>query len=121
MFRLDKYYPILFLLPLLAFPQEKQKTDKRLWYTRPATEWMQALPVGNGRLGAMGFGDPGHERIQLNEDSMWPGASDWEDAKGTLQDLEEITRLLRKGKTHLVDSLSIAKNRGKWHTQCPFD
>ena len=44
-----------------------------LWYRQPAKEWVEALPVGNGRLGAMVFGGINQERIQLNEDSVWSG------------------------------------------------
>ncbi|MCA9291359.1 MAG: glycoside hydrolase N-terminal domain-containing protein [Phycisphaerales bacterium] len=47
--------------------------DPRLWYRRPATTWTEALPVGNGRLGAMVFGAVDSERIQLNEDTLWAG------------------------------------------------
>ena len=45
----------------------------RLWYNKPAANWNEALPVENGRLGAMIFGNPSQERIQLNEESMWTG------------------------------------------------
>ncbi len=44
-----------------------------LWYNRPAAHWEEALPLGNGRLGAMVFGDPARERIALNEDTLWSG------------------------------------------------
>jgi alpha-L-fucosidase 2 len=44
-----------------------------LWYRAPATEWVRALPVGNGRLGAMVFGGVDNERLQLNEDTLWAG------------------------------------------------
>src|SRR5579864_76286 len=44
-----------------------------LWYERPASKWVEALPVGNGRIGAMVFGDPAQERLQLNEDTLWAG------------------------------------------------
>src|SRR5450432_570376 len=45
-----------------------------LWYTQPAEDWQtQALPIGNGRLGAMVFGDAQHEHVQLNEISLWTG------------------------------------------------
>ena len=47
--------------------------DLRLWYGRPAAEWVEALPVGNGRLGAMVFGGVSAERIQFNEDTVWQG------------------------------------------------
>lgn len=45
-----------------------------LWYDAPATEWVQALPLGNGRLGAMVFGGVANERIQLNEDTFFAGS-----------------------------------------------
>jgi alpha-L-fucosidase 2 len=45
----------------------------RLWYDKPAATWNEALPVGNGRLGAMVFGGIGEERLQLNEDTLWAG------------------------------------------------
>src|SRR5271165_5147864 len=49
-----------------------------LRYTRPATRWTEALPVGNGRLGAMVFGDASCEHLQLNEASLWSGGPrDW--------------------------------------------
>ncbi|HET7769936.1 MAG TPA: glycoside hydrolase N-terminal domain-containing protein, partial [Chloroflexota bacterium] len=44
-----------------------------LWYERPASAWLEALPVGNGRLGAMVFGDVGLERLQINDDTLWSG------------------------------------------------
>jgi len=89
--------------------QEESKKGELIWYAQPATKWMEALPVGNGRLGAMVFGDPIHERIQLNEDSMWPGGPDWGDSKGTPEDLESIRSLLKKGEHHKVDQLIIDK------------
>ncbi|NTS41871.1 glycoside hydrolase family 95 protein [Flavisolibacter sp. BT320] len=53
--------------------QEAKTSDLKLWYTHPATNWNEALPVGNGRLGAMVFGDAASERLQLNEESVWSG------------------------------------------------
>ncbi|MGB5436417.1 MAG: glycoside hydrolase family 95 protein [Maribacter sp.] len=100
---------ICFLLLLTTCKEEKAKYADKLWYDQPAEEWMQALPVGNGRLGAMVFGDPNHERIQLNEDSMWPGAPDWGDGRGTPKDLEEIRKLLKEGRTKEVDSLMVER------------
>src|SRR5215831_11909300 len=44
-----------------------------LWYRRPAGQWVEALAVGNGRLGAMVFGGVERERLQLNEDTLWAG------------------------------------------------
>jgi alpha-L-fucosidase 2 len=45
-----------------------------LWYARPAAQWEEALPAGNGRLGAMVFGGIAGERIQFNEHTVWTGA-----------------------------------------------
>jgi alpha-L-fucosidase 2 len=83
--------------------------DELLWYNNPADNWMQALPVGNGRLGAMVYGDTLNERIQLNEDSMWAGAADWGDAHGGPDDLKEIRKLLKEDRNHLVDSIIVEK------------
>lgn len=98
---------IIGLLGITVFscnkPQQEQ-TSNEIWYAQPASKWMEALPVGNGRLGAMVFGDPQNERIQLNEDSMWPGGPDWGDSKGNAGDLEHFRKLLREGKAHDVDA-----------------
>jgi len=45
----------------------------RLWYAQPAAVWTEALPIGNGRIGAMVFGGGASERLQLNEDTLWSG------------------------------------------------
>lgn len=51
----------------------KNNGTNLLWYSRPAANWNEALPLGNGRIGAMVFGDAAHERIGLNEDTLWSG------------------------------------------------
>ena len=52
---------------------ELKAADNLLWYRQPAEQWTEALPVGNGRLGAMVFGGAASERIQLNDDTLWTG------------------------------------------------
>jgi len=52
---------------------ESSESPLTLWYRQPAAQWVEALPVGNGRLGAMVFGGVEHERLQLNEDTLWAG------------------------------------------------
>ena len=67
--------------------------DYTLWYDTPAVEWEEALPVGNGRLGAMSFGNPFHECIQVNEESLWSGApvnSNNPEAAGSLDKIREL-------------------------------
>ena len=56
-----------------AAPGATTAQDQRLWYRQPARVWVEALPVGNGRLGAMVFGGVAHERLQLNEDTLYSG------------------------------------------------
>ena len=48
-------------------------TANRLWYDEPAEKWVEALPVGNGRIAAMVFGGVPNERLQLNEGTLWAG------------------------------------------------
>ncbi len=101
---------LVMTISISVFSQNSAKNNNsKFWYAQPATKWMQALPVGNGRLGAMVFGDPNKERIQLNEDSMWSGGPDWGDAKGTTGDLEEIRELIKNGKEHKADKFIIEK------------
>jgi len=69
-----------------------------LWYSTPAESWEEALPVGNGRLGAMIFGKPGEEQIQLNEDSYWSGGPYSTVVEGGAEALPEIQKLLFAGK-----------------------
>ncbi len=63
-----------------------------LWYTEPAKKWDEALPVGNGRLGAMVFGKNGEERIQLNEETYWSGGPYSTVVKGGAKVLPEIQK-----------------------------
>ncbi len=72
--------------------------DLRLWYTRPAAGWNEALPIGNGRLGAMVFGTPGLEKVQLNEDSIWYGGPGRAANPQSQPYLAEIRTLLKEGK-----------------------
>lgn len=69
-----------------------------LWYQQPAAHWVEALPVGNGRLGAMVFGGPAHERIQFNEDTVWTGMPREYQHEGAVKFLPELRRLLAEGK-----------------------
>ena len=68
-----------------------------LWYENPAESWDEALPVGNGRLGAMVFGKYGEERIQLNEETYWSGGPYSTVVEGGAEMLPEIQRLLFEG------------------------
>lgn len=110
-FRLSIFCIALIFVGCAARNSEEEiaVNDQVFWYTSPAEDWDNALPVGNGRLGAMVFGDPINERIQLNEDSMWPGGDEWGNSKGTPEDLVEIRNLIKQGKVHLADSLIVER------------
>jgi alpha-L-fucosidase 2 len=68
-----------------------------LWYEGPAKAWEEALPVGNGRLGAMMFGKHAEERIQLNEETYWSGGPYSTVVKGGHKSLPEIQRMIFEG------------------------
>jgi alpha-L-fucosidase 2 len=80
--------------------------DLKLWYTRPAEFWVEALPLGNGRLGAMVFGIPYRERIQLNENTVWAGSPYRNDNPEMLQALPEIRQLIFDGKYAEAEKLA---------------
>ena len=69
----------------------RSSNDYILWYDRPASEWIEALPVGNGRLGGMLFGDPSFGRLQVNEESLWGGVNVPNNNPGALANLPGIS------------------------------
>lgn len=87
--------------------------DLTLWYRQPAKEWIEALPVGNGRLGAMVFGSPGKERIQLNENSLWDGHRQDTTNPDALKYLPEVRRLLFAGKNQEATALAEKRLMGR--------
>ena len=84
-------------LPEERWPREYAERMS-LSYERPADVWDEALPVGNGRMGAMVFGRPGLERIQLNEESVWAGRRIDDHNPGARPHLDEIRRLIFDGR-----------------------
>ncbi len=72
-------------------------TATLLWYTTPAKVWEEALPVGNGRLGAMVFGKNAEERIQLNEETYWSGGPYSTVVKGGYKVLPDIQKMIFEG------------------------
>lgn len=106
----------LCVIVLIAFSSCSNKVENNrlpgehvLWYEQPAQKWEEALPLGNGRLGVMVFGNPSEERIQLNDDSMWPADKGWDEPAGNENDLEQIRELLKVGKHVEADALFVEK------------
>ncbi len=86
--------------------EDRAVNDLTLWYQQPAQEWVEALPIGNGRLGAMVFGKVDQERIQLNEDTLWDGHRQDTNNPEALKHLPEVRRLLFAGKNQEATELA---------------
>ncbi len=77
----------------------------RLWYDHPAVEWEEALPIGNGRIGAMVYGGTDRERLQVNEESIWLGGPTNRHNPDAKANLPRIRKLLRDGKISEAEHL----------------
>jgi alpha-L-fucosidase 2 len=127
---------IIVLLIITGFSctdRSAEKKDLKLWYSQPANalipdnpngwkddpEWLRALPLGNGSLGLMVFGDVNHERIQLNEESMWSGSPDDNNNPDAFASQAKIRQLLFEGKfkeaTGLTNKTQVCKGAGSGH------
>lgn len=83
-----------------------------LWYNQPAEDFNSALPVGNGRIGAMVYGRPDKELIQLNEDSVWSGGKRNRNNPDAREGLEEIRKLIIEEKIPEAEELAFRKMQG---------
>lgn len=92
----------------------------RLWYDKPANSWEEALPIGNGRMGAMIFGKVNTERIQLNEDSVWYGAYVERNNPHALRNLSKIRELILSGQIPEAEELMIYALSGIPQSQRPY-
>ena len=84
----------------------------RLWYTKPAERFEEALPIGAGRLGAMLYGAPDCELLRLNEDSVWSGGPRERLNPDAFEGLQEVRALIRAGKIAEAEKLSFRKMQG---------
>lgn len=94
-------------------PISQEEAATVLWYAKPAAKWAEALPVGNGRLGAMVFGRTDTERIQLNEQTIWTGGPYDPTLPGGPKALPEIRRLVFAGKYFEAETLFAKAVMGK--------
>lgn len=78
--------------------EEVKDNNQRLWYDRPAEHWLEALPLGNSRMGAMVYGGILEEEIQLNEETFWSGGPHDNNSKTALQYLPKVRQLIFDGK-----------------------
>lgn len=83
---------------LLSFSLSVQAGDLKLWYKQPAKIWVEALPVGNSRMGAMAYGGTAREELQLNDETMWGGSPYQNDKPEALGSMEQVRELIFAGK-----------------------
>lgn len=95
-------------------------TYLKLWYLHPANRWVEALPVGNGRLGAMVYGDPIKEVIQLNENTVWAGQPCRNDNTNAKEALPEVRKLIFEGKYKEAQDLINQKFISKISSGMPY-
>lgn len=93
---------LLLFCIFFAFSQiaaaQSTPNNMTIWFNKPATEWNDALPVGNGKLGAMIFGGVEKEHLELNESTVWTGEQRWDANPAALKSLAEVRKLLFSGK-----------------------
>ncbi|WP_308990986.1 glycoside hydrolase family 95 protein [Mariniflexile litorale] len=108
------YFAILFGL------QNVSAQELKLWYDEPAEIWNEALPLGNGRLGAMVFGDPAVERLQLNEETIWAGSPNSNAHPKALKVLPKVRQLIFDGKYKEAQDLATSDIRSQTNNGMPY-
>lgn len=86
------------LVLMFAANASAQNPDTRLWYDKPASIWLEALPIGNSRMGGMVYGGTTTEEIQLNEETFWSGGPHNNNSTKSLSRLQEVRNLIFSGK-----------------------
>ena len=102
-----KLISIAFLVFAQFISFAEAPNNLKLWYTKPAKKWTEALPIGNGRLGAMIYGGVEDDQIQFNEETLWTGAPNDYAHKGAYQYLGQIRQLLFDGKQKEAEDLAM--------------
>ena len=90
-------------MALVALSMSAQQ--HKLWYNKPASHWLEALPIGNSHLGAMVYGGTETEEIQLNEETFWSGSPHNNDSHESLAALSEVRRLIFEGQEYQASKL----------------
>lgn len=111
---------LLVITTFCSFGQPSN-TDLKLWYKAPADNWNEALPIGNGRLGAMVYGNPVNENIQLNEMTLWAGGPHRNDNPDAKKALAEVRDLLVQKKYDEAHRLANQKFISKISHGMPYE
>jgi alpha-L-fucosidase 2 len=107
-------------LELITNAIAQNNSSLKLWYKQPAKQWVEALPVGNGRLGAMIYGDPLKETFQLNENTVWAGGPHRNDNPDAREALPEVRKLIFEGKYKEAQELVSKKFISKTSHGMPY-
>lgn len=94
--------------------------DYTLWYDHPAQVWTEALPLGNGRLGTMVFGNPAVEQLQLNEETIWAGRPNNNANPNALDYIPKVRELVFAGKYLEAQTLATEKVMAKTNSGMPY-
>lgn len=101
-----KFYSVILISLFFSLAVSAQPDPLTLWYTKPANNWNEALPIGNGRLAAMIFGKSGQEQLQLNEETVWAGEPGNNVVPGVYEGIQQIRKLLFEGRYKEAQDLS---------------
>lgn len=112
----------LFVFANCVYAQETKPSlqEYKLWYDRPAQVWTEALPLGNGRLGAMVYGTPGVEQIQLNEETIWAGRPNNNANPDALKYIPIVRELIFAGNYLEAQALATEKVMAKSNSGMPY-
>lgn len=96
--RFSLFTALLVLSIIQLSAKNMQDNDQRLWYDKPAKIWLEALPLGNSKMGAMVFGGTDVEEIQLNEETFWSGGPHNNNSTTSIYYLNEVRDLIFSGR-----------------------
>ncbi|WNH09463.1 glycoside hydrolase N-terminal domain-containing protein [Thalassobellus suaedae] len=117
-----KKYVFCSLIAILGIQTVSSQSSHvlKLWYDEPAEIWNEALPLGNGRLGAMVFGDPAIERLQLNEETIWAGSPNSIAHDKALKALPKVRQLIFDGKYAEAQAMATSDIRSQTNNGMPY-
>jgi len=106
---------------LQSFADTRPLTQEyKLWYDKPAQVWTEALPLGNGRLGVMLYGNPAAEQMQLNEETIWAGRPNNNANPEALEWIPKIRQLVFEGKYLEAQNMATAHVKASTNSGMPY-
>ncbi len=105
----NAFFGVILVSALAISCKSHEKSGLKLWYEKPAVIWEEALPVGNGRLGAMVFGGTAEDHIQFNEETFWSGEPHDYSNRGAYRYLGQIRELIWQGRQKEAEALALER------------